>query len=279
VPEAEKARFAAFVEAHPLGELVADGLRVPYLFGGTGERIVLVLTAAHATPFQAYDSVLRLETESRVLVVDVGECSSLDEVARCADCVLDAEGLGHVVAFGQSVSGILAQAYAMRSASRLDGMVLAQTVPPKRENNRLAALRILRVLPMGLLRRLIKRKLGRLADVDVPLEVKARRAMSLALLSDTVDNVLTKKRLMNAIRLIFEFNREEDYGAVAREAWRGRVLLFTSEDDPGFADVDRIVRALPRTEVHVLRRGAGHLAPAVHSREYYDRISLFLRSL
>jgi len=51
VPEAEKARFAPFVEAHPLGELVADGLRVPYLSGGTGERIVLVLTAAHATPF------------------------------------------------------------------------------------------------------------------------------------------------------------------------------------------------------------------------------------
>ena len=103
--------------------------------------------------------------------------------------------------------------------------------------------------------------------------------MSLALLADTVDNVLTKKRLMNAISLIVEFNRQEDYGAVAREAWRGRVLLFTSEDDPGFADVGRIVRALPQTEVHVFPKGAGHLAPAVHSRDYYDRITRFLRSL
>jgi pimeloyl-ACP methyl ester carboxylesterase len=75
------------------------------------------------------DTPLRLETESRVVVVDVGECSSLDEVARCADSVLDAEGLGHVVAFGQSIAGILARAYAMRSASRPDGMALAQTVP------------------------------------------------------------------------------------------------------------------------------------------------------
>ncbi|MEW5983132.1 MAG: alpha/beta hydrolase [Acidobacteriota bacterium] len=279
VPEAERARLASFEAAHPVRHVARGDRRVDYLSGGRGPHAILILTAAHATPRQVYDTALRLEREYRVVVIDVGEASSLDDLARDVDAVLDSERISRVVAFGQSVAGILAQANLMRRPARVEAMVLSQTVAPRRENNKLVALWILRVLPQPLLRALLVRKLQRLTAVDLPPAGAARLAMSRALLRDTVGTVLTKKRIMATLHLLFEFNREEDYGASAHGGWRGLVLLVTAEDDGGFRDVERVSAALPRTEVLVLPTGAGHLATLVHDGVYFARVEQFLRSV
>jgi pimeloyl-ACP methyl ester carboxylesterase len=267
------------MDTHPLRRLESEGRHLSYLTGGSGQCAILILTAAHGVPLLLYDTVLRLEDTHRVVVLDVGEAASLDELARDVGCVLDAEGLDRVVAFGQSLCGILAQAFLMRGASRLEALVISQTIAPRHESNRMAVLWILRLLPGALLRVLMKKKLGRLSTVDLPEECAARHAMSRALLRLTAATTLSKKRIMNIARLIFEFNREESYGVAANGAWPGRVLVFTSEDDLSFGYVGRIEKALPRTEVYVLAKGAGHLAPLAHSREYFDRIEHFLHSL
>jgi len=279
VPEAERERFASFVGSHSVREIDHGSRRVRFLSGGSGNRTILILTAAHGTPSMLYDTVLRLESDYRVVVVDVGDASSLDSLTSDVDRVLEAEGVGRVVAFGQSICGILAQAYLMRGASRVDALVLAQTLAPRRENNRLAALWILRVLPGPLLRAVMSWKLRRLPTPQLAPEDAARRAMSRALLLDAVSTTLTKKRLMSTVHLVLEFNREESYGVAANGAWQGRVLLITSEDDAGFGDVERISRALPHTEVHVLPGGAGHSAPLAHRNEFFGRIEGFLSSL
>lgn len=279
VPEPERARVTELVRDHPLREVECDGRRLYYLVAGCGEPPILILTAAHGTPYVCYDAVLRFQRDHRVVVVDVGEASRLDELAADVDRVLDIEGLDRVVAFGQSFSGILAQAYVMRRPARVEAMVLAQTVAPRRENNRVAALWVVRVLPGFLIRALVSKKLRRVSVPAIPAEEATRLAASRVLLLDAVRTTLTKRRIMHAVRLVLEFNLQEVSLAAAGGGWAGRALVLTSEDDPGFRDAERIRAALPRTEVHTLPSGAGHMAPLVHSVEFHQRIERFLLAL
>lgn len=279
VPEPERTRLAEFVRANPLREVESDGRCLRYLAAGRGELPILLLTAAYGSPYVVYDSALRLGRDHRVVVADVGEASSLDELAADVDRVLDMEGLDRVVAFGQSLGGILAQAYLMGRPVRVEAMVLAQTVAPRRENNRRAALWVVHALPGFAIRALVAHKLRRVAVPGLPAAQAARLAASRALLLDAVRATLTRRRITHTVRLVFEFNQHPEYGAAGRGAWAGRVLVITSEDDPGFGDTERIRAALPSTEVHALPSGAGHLAPLAHGGEFWARIEQFLLSL
>lgn len=279
VPEPERTRLAEFVRANPVRKVESDGRCLRYLAAGGGEPPILMLTAAYGSPYAVYDPVLRLEPNHRVVVSDVGEASDLCELAADVDRVLDLEGLDRVVVFGQSLGGILAQAYLMGHPARVEAMVLAQTVAPRRENNRRAALWAVRALPGFAIRALVAHKLRRVAVPGLAAAQAARLAASRALLLDAVQTTLTKRRITHTVRLVFEFNQHPEYGAAGGGAWAGRVLVVTSEDDPGFRDAERIRTALPGTEVHVLPSGAGHLAPLAHCAELWARIEQFLLSL
>ena len=78
---------------------------------------------------------------------------------------------------------------------------------------------------------------------------------------------------------VLKFNDEGIMRPEALKDWEGRILVITSEDDAGYNGSKLLSQQLPNSELYVLEKGYGHLAPAVKSQEVHKAIDDFISSL
>lgn len=276
--ETELQRFQDFLNTHPLKCADFEGKPILYYRCGKGEKTILTFSGGHSGPWAVYNSVLGLEDEFQFVVVDFSSIDNLDDFCRCVNHVLGLEGIGRVCVTGQSLTGMFAQAYFRRNVDRVEAMVLTNTLAPKKERNKKAALTIFRVFPGFLLMSLIKKKLARVGRIDTEIspEVQERLAFRMALLRHDMDRAASKKTLLAVVRMLLEFNEKDVSPVENMGQWPGKVLVVTSEDEPYRKDVELLMTLYPHTELFSFPAGWRHAAPLIHMEKFQNLIRGFL---
>jgi len=221
----------------------------------------------------AYETVLGFERRNRVVVVDVSAFDNPEDMGRGINSVLDAEHVDRVVVVGQSLSGIIGQSYFKRYFRRVDGLILTNTLAPRKERSKKWALALLKVLPLELLKPLIRRKLTRLGEFrkEIAPDILERRKFAMALIGCMIDSYWTKRNTLNVLKLAFAFNERDGYTVESFPGWMGKSLIVTSTDDPYYADAALLMNNLPNAEKYEFPPGYGHTAPQIH-RDVFNKV-------
>jgi len=281
VSESEFARFQAFLASHETTEIEVDGRSIEYSISGEGARCALLLAGGWGGPELAYESILGLEDMCRVLVVDVSGFGDPAGLLRAVHRVLDKVGIRRAVLIGQSMSGILAQVLLRQDSSRIDGMVLINTIAPRKKRCRKWALPLIKVMPLSIFKRLAKKSLSKLGkyQADVSPEIEERLKFKAAFVSHAFTRSATKAKLLNVLKQAYQLNLMDGYTQREVENWNGRLHIISSEDDPYFADIELFRDAFPDLTLTLLPTGYGHIAPQVFREEFFQDIRDFIRRL
>jgi len=275
------ARFRSFLDTHQERRAELGGKTVSYYSCGHGQRTLLTFAGGWGGIELAYETVLGFEGRNRVVVVDVSAYDDPDEMGRGINGVLDAENIDRVIVFGQSLNGIIGQSYFKRHYRRVDGLVLTNTLAPRKERSKTWVLALLKILPLRWMKPLMRRKMTRLGEFkqEVPPKVLAGRRFAAALMGQMIDGYWTKRGTLNILKLTFAFNERDGYTPDSFPGWRGRVLNITSPDDPYYPDVELLMKNLPRAEKYEFQPGFGHVAPQIHRDEFHKIIQGFIDRL
>jgi len=281
VSPAESERFQAFLKSHQERRLETEGKVLPYYACGTGRATLLTFAGGWGGIELAYETVLGFERRNQVVVVDVSAFDDPEDMGRGINCVLDAEHADRVVVVGQSLTGIISQSYFKRHFGRVDGLVLTNTLAPRKERSKKWALALLKVLPLRLLKPLVRRKLTRLGEFhkEIAPDVRERRRFAMALIGCMIDSYWTKRNTLNILKLAFAFNERDGYTVDSFPGWRGRALIITSPDDPYYPDAGLLMNNLPNAEKYEFPSGYGHTAPQIHRDVFHQVIQEFIDRL
>ncbi len=280
VPAAQLEKLRSFLETHTMKSIVAEGREVAYYACGQGPRTLLTFCGGHSTPDTAWQSILTYEEDYRIVVADISGFETVDELTRGIRRLLEEEGVDRVTLLGQSLAGLICQIYFKRRFAEVDGMVLINTLALRKGEDKPFALLMLRLLPTFVLKALFKKKLR--SYFEKALEdprTQERCLFGLAHLGDIMANHFTKKKLMNVMNVLSQFQQQEGYAKDDFSGWPGRVLVMSSEDDPGFKDFEWLTGNLPRTVSHVFPKGLGHLSHLLHGDTLESRVKEFLAGL
>jgi pimeloyl-ACP methyl ester carboxylesterase len=225
--------------------------------------------------------VLGLEKNHQVVVIDVSPFDDPDRMSDAVNQVLAHEGIDRVLVLGQSLSGILGQIYLKRNPERVEAIILINTIAPRIERCKKWVLTLFQLLPFPVLKAFATRTMGRLAsfESEIPPEAVERVAYRTALMKRMTGLYMTRRVMINILRLAYAFNERDTCRPGDLAGWPGRPLIITSEDDTGFADVEILKTGLPNAEVFVLPTGFRHVAPMIYRDNLYTELHRFLESL
>jgi pimeloyl-ACP methyl ester carboxylesterase len=260
-------QLAEFRVGHAPRHVSRGGLEWTYYAGGTGDQTILRLTGALGLAEFAFQQARLLEPQFRVLAPDYPAVGSLAEMIDGLVAILDAEGVERAHVSGGSFGGLLAQVLVRKAPERVASLILSHTGAPDGRRRR-AAVAMASAVPIGIVRRLLRARLGRTLDAADPFW---RRYFDRAI------GEMTKADIVSRMRLQAEFG-EARWSPDDLARWPGRVLLIEGDDDPLFPAAARErVRALyPTAQVHRFR-GTGHAAAVLKPEEYCEVVTRFIK--
>jgi pimeloyl-ACP methyl ester carboxylesterase len=273
VPADRLEEFQAFRRSFPYQEISHDGVTWPYLTGGQGDRPLLLLSGALAIPDISWTSIANFAERRRVIVPAYPPVLTMDRLVDGIAAVLRHEGVDQADVMGGSYGGFVAQVFVRRQPQLTRSLVLSHTLPPEPETaarvRRFA--RVLRWMPMGLVRRMMRRAFQSLMP-----EWSEETALALAIYDELLGYALDKQDMIG----IFERTVDYSVRSFAPQdlvGWPGRVLLVFGEEDPATPpDVRQRLESLyPGCQVHLFV-GAGHSTAVTHQDEYLAVIDGFL---
>jgi len=281
VSKEELEKFQHFLKTHTLKKIDFNGQRIEYYNCGKGEKTIFLTPGGMGIlpPEYGFRYIMKLEKDFKVIAPAIPEVKSLDEFSDVLNRILENEGIEKIIVMGGSGGGIFSQPYFARNFDRIEAMILTNTFGPKKERNKKLGFKLLRLFPSFLLKALFKKKGEKLALADIPLEAKAKICFSMALFNEIISKRFDKKLLVSQMKLFLEFNEKDNYKLEDFMQWKGKVLIITCEDDPGFTDVDYLMKNLPNTEVYTFPKGLKHMAPIIQPDKYWGIIYEFLGSL
>ena len=274
VPAEQVERLRRFRAAHPLRRAVVDGVEWEYVVSGSGEPPVLLLPGALGTAESAWFSIEAFEARHRVLAPTYPPVPTMAALADGLAGLLDHEGIGRAAVVGGSYGGFVAQAFVRRHPERVSRLVLSHTAPqdPARARKLVAALKLLRLFPEGLLRAMFRKRMAGLLPHGTP-----EAALFNAFFQETVARHVTKEGFLAAYRRVVDIDAGPPFTPSDLDAWGGPVLLVMADDDPATPEPvrARMREIYPQAEVHLLS-GTGHAAAIVRPEEYYPVVERFL---
>jgi pimeloyl-ACP methyl ester carboxylesterase len=277
VSQTELKRLQDFLATHRIKHIDVRGKSVRYYSCGKGEQTILIFGGGHSGLETVYETILGFENDYRIVVVDISLFKSLSEFRLGVDRVLEREGVGRLFIIGQSLSGVHSQIYFKKNYGNVDAMVLVNTFAPSRKKRKKWPLILLRFFPHFLLKAIFKQKIRKWAPAaEIPAEAKERMHFKSAFMNQVVDQQFTKKFLMNAGKVVFQFHKEGEYAVENFKDWGGKILIISSKDDPCYKDLEVLLKRLPRADKFLLPEGYRHMAPMVFRDEYQNKIKDFL---
>jgi len=263
VSQTELKRLQDFLETHEIREIDVEGKSIKYYSCGKGEQTILTFSGGHSGLETVYETVLGFENDFRMVVVDISLFISPSEFSQGVNKVLEKEGVGQVFVTGQSLSGMYSQIYFKRNYNTVDAMVLTNTFAPSQKKSKKWGLTLLRLFPFFLLKAIFK----------------LRMQFKSAFMKQVVEQQFSKRFLMNAADMAFQFHKDEEYTVEDFKDWKGKILIISSKDDPCYKDLDILKKNLPHTEIFLFPEGYRHMAPMVFRDEFHNRIKDFFKKV
>ena len=268
------ARLRQFRVEFPYRQATVGGTRWSYIEAGRG-RPLLLLTGALGTAESSWQSIAHFAQRYRVIAPSYpATIGAMAELADGLAGILDVAGVARSNVLGGSFGGYVAQVYLRQYALRTEKLVISHAgLPdPERGEQIAKAMWWMKLLPLSLLRALIKQRLVSLLPEGHPEVVFME-----AYLQEALRAPGTKERFLNGFRLAMDFDLAQDFQAQDLADWPGEVLLITADDDPGTpAPVREAMMALyPDAQMHLFH-GTRHAAALLKPEEYYAAIEGFL---
>ncbi len=273
VPEDRLEEFQAFRRDFPYTDVTLDERTWSYLSGGVGDPPVLLLSGALVIPDISYTTITGLAARRRVIAPVYQPVKTMDALVDGIAAVLEHEGVGRVDVVGGSYGGMVAQVFVRRHPHLVRSLVLSHTGAPHPDSAvRLRRFsRVLRWLPMGMVRQLIRRAFGSMMP-----ERTDDTACMLAIYNELIAFTLGRKDAVGITERAADFALRPFTPQDLAE-WPGKVLLVFGEDDPATPSEvrERLASLYPGCEVQLFK-GAGHTTSVTHRDEYLAVLDGFL---
>ncbi len=202
------------------------------------------------------------------------EIDSMSDLADGIKGILDHEGIQSVYVVGGSYGGMLAQVFTHRHPDTVSRLVLSHTYPPvsKRARSVEPAMRMIRVLPMFIVKKMLRdRMIGIL-----PPKPSAELLLVAAQIRETVDTRLTRQAALSTFMRMMDFD-QQTFTPSDLVDWQGKTLIILAEDDPTTPESLRksLLDLYPGARLHLFK-GSGHATAILESEEYIRVIEEFL---
>lgn len=283
VPVEQVERLHQFRADHPYQHTVISGVRWQYVDAGKGSTTLLMLPGALATAESNWQTIAHFadrQDPGRYRVISPSYPPSITTMAELVDGVagvLDKAGVSKADVLGGSAGGFVAQVFVRRHPDKTEKLLISHAGTPKPERGRkiARALRWLPLLPMGVLRALVKKRLTGLLPKGRP-----ETAFIHAYVLETVNLRLTKRWFLSILRRGADFDLHYTFTPQDLGHWPGEILLIMADDDPTTPEPMRnAMKALyPQAKVHMFH-GTGHAAAILRQEEHLSVIEAFVRDL
>ncbi len=267
-------QYARFQATHPRTRRRVNGVAWEYIRAGAGTRALLLLPGAPGRADMAFEYITVFARRQRVLSISYPPAvRTMADLTEGLAAILTAEGIRQAVVLGGSYSGWVAQALVRRHPDRVQALILSDTgvAQPARAHHIRRLLRLLRLLPLPLLRALLWA--GTFAYVQ---EIGAGRTFWRRRFHAFI-RTLTQADCRGRLRCLLDFDTHYrcDPGDLA--AWPGRILILESAADPlvGAAERGALRACYPQAQVHTFA-GSGHAGSLARRGEYVAAIAAFL---
>jgi pimeloyl-ACP methyl ester carboxylesterase len=277
VPPEQREQFMRFRREHPPVHFEHNGITWEYLTSGNpaGEPLLL-FTGALSTADSAWRTLTLLDQDKYRLI-----CPSyppeFDTMSGLADGI--ALLLAHLeiqstYVVGGSYGGMLAQVFTRRHADVVSKLVLSHTYPPvrARASNVSPAMRLFKVLPMFLVKKMLRdRMIGMLPPKPSP-----ELLLVAAQVRETVDTRLTRQAALNTFYRMMDFDNQ-NFSPTDLDGWPGQTLIMLASDDPTTPESLRkaLLDLYPGARLHLFK-GSGHATAILETREYIQVLESFL---
>jgi pimeloyl-ACP methyl ester carboxylesterase len=246
---------------------------VEYRLSGGGAEGLTILPGALGGA-DALGSLLEgLSERYRLVLVEYPVVSGLDELLSGLSSLLAREGIRRTALLGGSFGGLVAQAFLFRFPEATTRVVLSATGPPdpRRARTNERFLRVVRFLPMSLVRSLLRLGIRRMVK-----RAPRDRERWLSFYSNLVDG-FTRERLSSLYKVAIDFDRLGPDRLAALESWQGEMLLLAGSEDRVASKRSReaLKSAYPRAR-SVTIEGAGHGMALEKPDEWRGAVTSFL---
>jgi len=267
----ELVRFRA---THPIKQTFVQGIKWDYIVSGNGSEALLILPGLLGIGEMSFQHIRAFESDYRVIAPSYPfELTTMAQMTDGIAAILNAENIGRTHVLGGSYGGMVAQCLVRRYPQRVSALVLSHTGGPRPDraatNRRFIAL--LRLLPMGLLRLVLRRAMRR-AFRDAPEQFPFWEAYSSEMIAR-----LNRTDLVSRYQAAVDFDATSAFTPDDLKDWPGRILILEGDNDPvAGAPARAALKALhPQARVHTFH-GSGHAAPIAKLDEYVAVIRRFL---
>jgi lipase len=280
VPTEQVERLHQFRADHPYRRVTINGAAWEYIDAGHADRTVLILTGALGTAESSWQTIVHFADRLggpayRAIAPSYPyTITKMGDLADGLAGLLDACGVEKADVVGGSAGGYVAQVFVRRHPDRTGRLVVSHAGVPKPERGEKIrkALLWFPLMPMGVLRAIIKKRLVGLLPEDHP-----EMAFIYAYLQESIRYQLTKKGLIATMRRGADFDLHFTFEPGDLVDWLGEVLLIMADNDPSTPGPirDAMTGLYPRARVHLFH-GTKHAAPILKREEYLGVLDSFL---
>lgn len=212
----------------------------------------------------------QLATRHTVVAPDYPPVRTIGQFMTAFDAILQAEGVGTFDLVGQSYGGMLAQAYLAQRPDKVRRLILSSAGPADYGRCWLPAERLFitlaRAVPETTLKGVLGAGLSRLARQLPPTE----RMEMTGLIKTILRTELHRADVVSHFAVATDLIRTQLVTPSAFQAWKGRIIVLTAENDPtqSKTDIEHYQNLFGRG-VDVISLGRlGHTAPLTDPARY-----------
>ncbi|HEX9616609.1 MAG TPA: alpha/beta hydrolase [Anaerolineales bacterium] len=273
-PQQEADELRRFRAAYPVKRAEIAGVPWDFIEAGRGPETLLILPGALGVAEMSFQQIRAFENEFRVIVPSYPfSVKTVGELLTGIRGLLAAENIEQVHVLGGSYGGMIAQRLVRRYPELVKNLILSHTgaPDPERVEKNKKFISLMRWLPMGLLRgllRLVTRKsledAGEQRDfwMDYSNQITAR---------------LSRQDLISRYQVAVDFDATSSFSPDDLKDWPGRLLILEGDNDPiAEAPARAALKAFhPNAKVHTFH-GSGHVASIAKPAEYTAVVTAFL---
>ncbi len=255
VPKDLFERFERFRQEHPLKRLELNGTSWEYILAGdpSGQPLLL-LPGGLSTAESAWRLITLLEPKIYRLICH-SYPAQVDTMTTLADGIADIlkqEGIQSAYVVGGAYGSMLAQVFIHHHPDVVIKLVLTHAYPPvpSRVRSVDAALRLYRLVPMFMVRNMLRAQMtGRL-----PANSSPDLLLIAAQIHETLETRLTRQAAINIYLRMVDFDHQ-NFTFTDLEAWQGNILIILPEDDPTTTEQLRneLLALYPGASLHLLK--------------------------
>ena len=279
VPAEQVERLKEFRFTHKYKHLLVDGVEWEYISCGRGERTLLVLPGGLSVGESVFPFITAFENEYRIIAPSYALSLTMTGLCDGIAHILEAEGVNQAHVFGGSYGGLVAQYFVRKYPDKARSLILSHTVVmvPIFEKPLQIAEKLSRVLPRSLFAPLLKLRLNKIILSTLRNAKHPEFEFWRAYLNEAVASNRLREFAFHQNRVLLDLARRPQFSPEDLEAWRGRILIIDSDNDPAISAKDRelLRKTYPKAQTHSFH-ATGHVSSILKREEVFSIIGSFL---